>query len=160
MRPSINYNKIHSMKEIQNVGCGFADFDISLLKDTHHLRRRGSEFNAMDLLQLYNLYKRNRCHRILSIATFDVITNSFRQSSVVGKIPNQYLCVQQILHYLPVLKGSATKYSHLGRYCICLRFCDFLFFFITASIFTNIFVAKLQLLFHLAKLFLIFRDKN
>ena len=136
--PSVDDDKIHAVEEIQDVGCCFADLDIGLFEDMHHLCRSGAQFDAVDLLQLDNLDKRNGGRRIFSVATFDIITNSLRQPSVVGEIPNQSFGVEQVLHYLPVLKGSATKYSHLGRYCTFLRFCDFLFFFTIASIVTMI----------------------
>lgn len=41
---------------------------------------------------------------------------------VESKIPYQCLSIKQVLHQLPVLNGSATKYSHLGRYCTFLLF--------------------------------------
>lgn len=152
----VNDNEIHTIKEVQNIGRGIANLNIGLLEDLHHLRRCGAQLDAVNLLQLDNLNERNRRHRIFSVAAFDITSNGLRQPSVVGEIPNQGFGVEQILHYLPVLKGSATKYSHLGRYCTFLRFWDFLFFFKIASIVSIICKRKSTNFFYFGKIFFLF----
>ena len=90
----------------------------------------------------------------LSMFSFQAIHNSPRTNQF------HHIGIKQVLHYLPVLKGSTTKYSHLGRYCTCLRFCDFLFFFTIASIVTNIFRCKNTTFFFIwQNLFLALRKK-
>lgn len=134
VRPTIDNGEIKGIKIIQYVVVSLDNFYIRVLNNTHHLRWLCLEANPIDLLELYDFNKRNGRHGVFPVTTFNIITDGRRQSSVVREVPYQCFRIKQILHQLPVLNGSATKYSHLGRYCTFLLFRTFLFFFTMASI--------------------------